>query len=80
MWHNTAIDFGYVCSGILWVKFKFSRVKICVVVVGYSPSEGDGEERETLWNDLERVLDKVGNGYRLIVCGRRSEWMGWRRG
>ena len=32
---NVVIDFGCVSSRILWVKFKFSIVKICVVVVGH---------------------------------------------
>ena len=34
-----------VSSRILWIKFRFPRVKVCVVV-GYAPNEGDGEERE----------------------------------
>ena len=28
--HSTMIDFGCVNSRILWIKFKFSRVKVCV--------------------------------------------------
>ena len=48
--------------------FKFSRVKVCVVV-GYDPNEGDGEERDCLWNDMDRILDSVGNRYRLCILG-----------
>ena len=44
VWHSAVTDFGYVSSGILWIKFKFSRVKVCMVV-GYGPNEGNGEER-----------------------------------
>ena len=33
------------------------------VVVGYGPNEGDGEERNRFWNDMDRTLDSVGNGY-----------------
>ena len=40
-WHS-AVDFGCVSSRIFWIKFKFSKVKVCVVV-GYGPSEGDSE-------------------------------------
>ena len=40
VWHNAVIDFGCVSSRILWIKFKFSRVKVCVVV-GYGPNEGN---------------------------------------
>ena len=41
--HSAVIDFGCVSSRILWIKFTFSRVKVCVVV-GYDPNEKDGEE------------------------------------
>ena len=57
VWHSVVIDFGCVSSRILWIKFKFSRVKICVVV-GYSPSDGNVEERESFWSDLNRLLDR----------------------
>ena len=50
--HSAVIDFRCVSSRILWIKFKLSRVKVCVVV-GYNPSEGDSEERE---NDYGRVV------------------------
>ena len=45
VWHSAVIKSGYVSSRILWIKFKFSRVKVCGVV-GYGPNEGDGEERD----------------------------------
>ena len=45
--HSAVIDFGYFSSRTLWIKFKFSRVKVCVVVM-YCPTEGDVEEREVL--------------------------------
>ena len=38
VWHRALIDFGCVSSRILWIKFRFSRVKV-YVVVGYSHSE-----------------------------------------
>ena len=50
----------------------FSWVKDCVVV-GYVPNEGDGEERHRFWNDMDRVLDRVVNGYRLH--SGRFKWM-----
>ena len=40
VWHNSVVRSGYVSSRILLIKFKFSRVKVCVVV-GYGPNEGD---------------------------------------
>ena len=43
-----------------------SRVKVCVVV-GYGPSEGNGEERERFCNDFDRIVDRVGKWYRLFV-------------
>ena len=39
------IDFGSVISRILWIKFKFSMVKV-FVVLGYGLSEGDVEEKD----------------------------------
>ena len=40
VWHSAVIDFGCVRSRIPWIKFKFSMVKVCVVVE-YGPNEGD---------------------------------------
>ena len=61
VWHSAVIDFGFISSRILWIKFKFSRVKVCMVV-GYGPSKGDDEERDRFWNDMNRILDRVWNG------------------
>ena len=49
--HSAVIDFGCVSSRILWIKFKFSRVKVCGMV-GCGPIEGD-EVRDRFWNDNE---------------------------
>ena len=61
------VKYGCVSSRILWIKFKFSRVKVCVVV-GYGPNEGDGKER-----------DGVGNGYRMSILGDLNGWIGDRK-
>ena len=58
--------------------FKLSRVKVCVVVV-YGPTEGQVEERERFWNDLDRVVERVVNGYKLCVLGDLNGWVGDRR-
>ena len=58
VWHSVMIKAGCVSSRIIWIKFKFSRVKVCVVV-GYGPNV-EGEER-----DMDSTLDNVGNEYRL---------------
>ena len=75
VWHSAMIDFGYASSRILWIKFKFSRVKLCVVV-GYGPSEGDAEERDRIWNNMDRIQGRAGNGYRLCILGDINQWMG----
>ena len=75
VWHNAVVDFCGVNSRILWIKFKFSRVKVCVAV-GYSPDEGDGKERDRFWNNMDRNLDSVGNGYRLCILGDLDRWIG----
>ena len=46
VWHGTVTDFCCVSSSVLWVKFKFSKVKVCVVLRVYSPTERDFEKRE----------------------------------
>ena len=53
-WHNAVVDFGYVSSRILWIKFRVSRFKFCVVV-GYGHNEGISEEWEGFWNDLDKI-------------------------
>ena len=73
--HSAVIDFRCVNSRILWIKFKFSRVKICTVV-GYGPNEGDGEERYRFWNEMDRILDRVWNGYRLCILRYLNGWVG----
>ena len=44
--------------------------------MGYGPIGGDGEERERFWNDLDRIVVRVSNGYRLYVLGDLNEWIG----
>ena len=38
------------------------------MVIGDWSSEDD-EERDRFWNDMDRILDSVGNGYRLCILG-----------
>ena len=47
VWHSAMIDFGSFSSRILKNKFKFSWIKVCVVV-RYGPNEGDGEKRKEI--------------------------------
>ena len=42
VWHSAMVNCGCVSFRILWIKFKFSLVKVCVVL-GYGPNKGDGE-------------------------------------
>ena len=44
MRHIPVINFGCISSKILWIKFRFSRVKVCEVV-GYGSIEGDCEKK-----------------------------------
>ena len=37
--------------------------------VGYGPNEGKSDERKRFWDDLGRVVDRVGNEYRLCEMG-----------
>ena len=58
----------------MWIKFKFSRVKFCVVL-RHSSNEGKSKEREMLWNDLDRISDREGNGYTLCMLGDLNGWV-----
>ena len=75
VWHSAVIDFICVSSRILWIKFRFSRIKVCMLV-GYVPKEGNGEERERFWNGLDMIVDRVGNGYILCIMGDMNGWIG----
>src|SRR5678815_5247476 len=50
------VDFGCVSTRSLKVKFKFEKVKICVVAT-YDPSEGNVEKSTIFWDNLNDVLD-----------------------
>ena len=54
---------------------SFSKIEVCVVV-GYGPNEGDGEEGDRFWNDMDRTLYNVRNRYRLCIVGRLNVWIG----
>ena len=71
VWHSAVVNFGYASFRIMWVKFKFSWFKVCVVV-GYISNEEDGEGRDGFWNDMDRNLDSVWNGYSLCILGDLS--------
>ena len=75
VWHSAVIEFGCISFRTLWIKFKYSRVKVCVVV-GYGPNEGIGEERERFWNEMDRTMGRVGNGHILCVLGDLNGWIG----
>ena len=45
-------------------------------MVVYGPTKEDAEEREKFWNDLDRVADRVSNGYKLCVLGDLNGWFG----
>ena len=47
------IDFGRVCSRILWIKFKFSRLKYAL--------KRKLKKNEDL-NDMDRTMDRVEMG------------------
>ena len=42
----------------------------------YDPTEGDVGERDRLWNDLNRAVDRVGNRYRLCALSDLNGWDG----
>ena len=65
VWHSVVVKHGYVSTRILWIKFKFSMAKVCVVV-GYGSNE-EGEERDRFWNNMDRTEKAERNHWRLGV-------------
>ena len=45
-------------------------------MVVHGPIEGDGEEWKRFWNDMNRIVDRIGNGYRLSVLEDMNGWVG----
>lgn len=61
------------------VKFKFEKVKECVVGV-YNPSEqDDDDEYETFQNKLNNVLRNVNRGFRVNFQDDMNGWRGNRK-
>ena len=46
------------------------------MVVGYGPNEGGAEERNRFWNGVDRILDRVSNGYIACILEDLNEWIG----
>ena len=60
-------------------KFKFKKVKVCVVA-SYGPSEGsDDDECMKFWNDMKETLERVSGGFRIIVLCDLNGWVGDRK-
>ena len=46
------------------------------MVVGYSSSEGENEERDRFWKGMDRIVDSVKDGYRLCIMGDLNGYKG----
>ena len=46
------------------------------MVMRYVLNEGDGEEKDRLWNFVDRIVDRVGNRYRLFIQEDLNGWIG----
>lgn len=47
-------------TGKMWVKLKYAKVKLCVVVVHEPSNERSANEKDRFWNELGRVVDASG--------------------
>ena len=65
-------SFECISFKILWFKFKFSKIKVCIVVI-LGHIEGIVEERERFWNDLVRNVDILGSVFMLCVMRDLNE-------
>ena len=66
---SALVQFGCFSSQMMYINFKISKFKVCVMIA--LPRE------VRFWNDLDKALDRVGNGYRLCVMVDQPEWMDW---
>ena len=46
------------------------------MIAVYGRIEEEMEERKRFWNDLDRVVDRLGNRYRIYVLGDLNGWFG----
>jgi len=75
-WYKALVAYKCICSRVMWVKFKFDRVKVCLVVAYGPVNDRSDEEKVRFWNDLGRAMNEIGNGYRVIVMGDLNGWVG----
>ena len=73
VWYSVVDEFRNVSSRILWSRFKFSRVKVCAVVV-YDPTTLDDKEGEIFLHKFGRVLNRIDNGNRFCVTRDLKGW------
>ena len=60
VWHSAMVKYGCVSLSIDWIKFKFSRAKVCVVV-GYGPNKGDDEiMKEMMMKGIGSAMTWIG--------------------
>ena len=57
---------------------SFQELQFVWWPMGCGPSERDGKERDRFWNNMDRILDRVGNGCRLCALGDLNGWIGYR--
>ena len=42
---------------------------------GYGHIDWNDEERDKIWSDLDKFVERVGNRYRLCMLGDLKEWV-----
>ena len=65
VWYNSVVEFECVSSRILKINFNFLNVNY----------EVNYEGRKRFRNDMDRVLSRVVNGYRLCVIEDLNRWV-----
>ena len=70
--YGSVVEFECIGSRILRISFQGLW---CVVVV-YDPTERDCKERERFYNELDIVVDRVGNMYRLMMVETLMDGLG----
>ena len=68
VWHSAVVDFDVSALESSGLNSRFQGL-----------NEGDNEEMDRFWNDMDSTLDRVGNRYRLCILDDVKGWIGDRK-
>ena len=68
-WYKALVKYECVSSRVIYVKFKFKRVKMHIVVA-YGPlNDRKKEEKDKFWNELRTIVNEFGKRDKVLIMG-----------